>query len=256
MLGAARLQFLKEYGTIRAAEGRGSSEPVYYRDLPFRDHTGRNQAQWNHRARTFRYFVRHILPHRPSRILDLGAGNCWLSYRLAELGHEPVAIDIFSDSADGLGAAQHYPFPVPAVEAEFDHLPVRLGHFDLVIYNASIHYSADYARTLREAARCLRPGGRLVILDSPVYARKEHGDLMRSERQKLFERLYGFRSEALGSIEYFDLQMLETLARELNLKWTVHKPWYGLSWHLRPLRARLKRQRPSSRFWILVGEFQ
>jgi hypothetical protein len=78
---------------------------------------------------------------------------------------------------------------------------------------------------------------------------------MRAERQATFERQYGFRSEALGSIEFFDESMLRELEQSLGLRWEIHKPWYGWRWHLRPFQARLKNKRPPSRFWILVGRF-
>jgi SAM-dependent methyltransferase len=245
---ADRRLFLEQYGRIRAAEGRGSTGGDYYRTLPFHD-----DPQWKIRAATFRYFARHVLPAQPARILDLGAGNAWLSNRLAELGHSPVAVDIFRDLRDGLDAGRHYSTSFPRIEAEFDHMPVASGRFDLAVFNASVHYSADYARTLAEALRCLRPDGRIVILDSPVYKLRSHGEQMRAERQRLFEQQYGFRSEALRSVEFLDEAMLAALARELHLTWTIHKPWYGIAWHLRPLHARLKGRRPPSRFWILEG---
>jgi SAM-dependent methyltransferase len=248
---ADRRLFLEQYGRIRAAEGRGSSSESYYRALPFI-----NDRQWKIRAATFQYFARYLLPTNPSRVLDLGAGNGWLSNRLAERGHSPVAVDIFRDRRDGLDAAQHYATSFPRLEAEFDHLPVASGQFDLAIFNASFHYSADYARTLAEARRCLRREGRIVILDSPVYKLRAHGEAMRSERQKLFEQQFGFRSEALRSIEFLDEQMLADLAKELRLTWTIHRPWYGLAWHLRPVIALLKNRRPPSRFWILEASFE
>jgi SAM-dependent methyltransferase len=198
----------------------------------------------------------HVLPAQPCRVLDLGAGNAWLSNRLAERGHAPVAIDIFRDRRDGLDATHHYTTAFPRIEAEFDSLPVASGSFDLAVFNASLHYSADYARSLSEANRCLRPGGRIVILDSPVYKLRAHGEAMRTERQQLFELHYGFRSEALRSIEFLDEEMLPSLAKELRLTWTIHRPWYGLAWHLRPAMARLKNRRPPSRFWILEARFQ
>jgi hypothetical protein len=49
--------------------------------------------------------------------------------------------------------------------------------------------------------------------------------------------------------------MLQDLAGKLSITWEIHRPWYGIQWHLRPLRARLKGRRPPSRFWILVGTF-
>jgi len=246
-----RRLFLEQYGRIRASEGRGSSNGAYYRELPFIE-----DAQWKIRAATFRYFDRHILPKQPSRVLDLGAGNGWLSNRMIERGHAAVAIDIFRDQRDGLDATRHYEQRFPVIEAEFDSLPFPSGQYDLAVFNASFHYSADYARTLQEARRCLRPDGRIVILDSPVYQLHAHGNAMRAERQQLFERQFGFRSEALNSIEFLDEPMLAALAKELCLTWTIHQPWYGLAWHMRPVMARLKSRRPPSRFWILEARFQ
>ena len=256
MLAGARRQFLDDYARIRSAEGRGSEESAYYQALPFIDATGRNADQWRIRAHTFRYFAGRVLPRQQTKVLDLGAGNCWLSYRLAELHHQPVAVDIFSDPRDGLGAARHYPVQFPLVEGDFDRLPFSSSTFDLVVFNASFHYSADYARTLTEARRCLRPGGRVVILDSPVYKLSEHGEQMRAERQVFFEQQHGFRSEALRSIEFLDEPMLDVLSRDLKITWRIHRPWYGLGWMLRPWKARLKGRRPPSRFWILEGTFQ
>ncbi len=54
-----------------------------------------------------------------------------------------------------------------------------------------------------------------------------------------FERRYGFRSDALRSLEYFDEPTIAALAQELNIQWTVHRPWYGWKWGLRPWKARL-----------------
>jgi hypothetical protein len=108
---------------------------------------------------------------------------------------------------------------------------------------------------LAEARRCLRPEGRVVILDSPVYKLSRHGEQMRAERQVFFEQQHGFRSEALRSIEYLDEPMLDGLARELRLTWRIHRPWYGFGWMLRPWKARLRGRRPPSRFWILEAKF-
>jgi SAM-dependent methyltransferase len=257
-----RHKFLTEYAIIRCAEGRGSADAAYYRELPYRDLTGKNTAQWKIRARTFRHFQRTVLARIekqfgcPLDVLDLGAGNGWLSYRLACHNHHPVALDVFCDQRDGLGALPNYPIPIPAVSADFDNLPFRDSSFDLAIYNSSLHYSPNYGRTLTELRRCLRPSGRFVIMDSPVYARREHGEMMRAERREFFQKRYGFRSDALGSIEYIDSAMLERLAHELGIRWELFKPWYGLRWALRPWRAKLRGRRPPSRFIILAGSFE
>ncbi|HWE51870.1 MAG TPA: class I SAM-dependent methyltransferase [Bryobacteraceae bacterium] len=262
MDGDIRRQFLKDYSRIRRAEGRGSSDPEYYRALPYRDLTGKNSAQWAIRARSYRYFESRVLPaiekeaRRPLDILDLGAGNGWMSYRLALRNHRTVALDIFADQSDGLRAARNYTVPLACVEAEFDQLPFADGSFDLAVYNSSLHYSTDYRRTLTEVRRCLRKTGRFAIVDSPVYKLPEHGEQMRNERHEQFERQYGFRSDAAPSIEFFDEAMLHKLGHELNIEWTRARAWYGLSWALRPLKAKLRKRRPPSQFLILTGRFR
>lgn len=257
MLAAERRRFVEDYLRIRQAEGRGSDDPGYYLALPYRDLSGKLQLQWAMRGSTYRYFEQHILGRRPLDLLDLGAGCGWMSYRLALRGHRPVAVDILTDGRDGLGAARHFleklERPFPRIDAEFDSLPFPDGRFDTVLYNASLHYSSDYTKTLREARRCLRPGGRIIILDSPVYRLREHGEMMRRERHEQFLAQYGTDSDNIRSIEYLDLAAIASLSREIGIVWQIHKPWYGPAWHLRPLKAWLKSARPPSRFWILEG---
>jgi len=262
MDSAVRQQFLEDYAKIRHAEGRGTANSTYYRELPDRDLSGRNSEQWRIRARSFHKFERTILAVAERRagrkldVLDLGAGNGWMSHRLALRQHHPVAVDIFCDDLDGLGALTHYPLRLPAAAAEFDSLPFREEAFDLAIFNSSFHYSSDYHRTLSEVRRCLRPTGQLVIMDSPLYQKREHGERMRAERQAHFESVYGFRSDALKSIEYLDRQMLDDLAGDLKIDWQYCKPWYGVNWALRPWKAKLRGKRPPSRFLIVVGRFR
>ncbi len=263
MLATTRQRFLDDYIRIRHAEGRGSQDAAYYLALPYRDTTGRLQDQWAIRSRSYRYLEHRILPpieqefDRPLRIADLGAGNCWLSYRLALRGHLPIAIDILGDALDGLGAGRHFQDHArfPRVNAEFDDLPLTARSLDVAIYNASIHYSTDYRRTLSEVRRVLRPGGCFLIVDSPVYQRREYGEMMRRERHIQFQATYGFASDTLESIEYFDTEMLAGLGRDLGISWEVFRPWYGWQWALRPWKARWRGARPPSNFWILAGRF-
>lgn len=257
----ARTRFINEYRQIRYAEGRGSDDPAYYRALPYRDLTNRNSAMWNMRAKTYRYFENKVLRAierdvgRPLDILDLGAGNGWMSYRLALKNHRPVALDIFPDVRDGLLAVRHYPRRFPVLEADFGCLPFATDAFDLAIFNSSLHYSTDYVATLLEVRRCLRSSGAVVILDSPIYKRHEDGKRMTSERHREFATRYGFASDAIPSIEFLDEPVLAVLAETLKLQWKIWRPWYGWGWYLRPLKAKLHGSRPPSRFWILRGEF-
>ena len=128
-------------------------------------------AIWHRRRESCRVLLAEIIEplaarwERPLRIADLGAGNCWLTYRLSELGHVVAAVDLSVDDSDGLGARQWYlpelerrsRVPFTSIQAEFDHLPFADHALDLVLFNASLHYSGDCAVTLREALRVLSP---------------------------------------------------------------------------------------------------
>jgi SAM-dependent methyltransferase len=256
-------RFVTEYEFIRAAEGRGSAESEYFLNLPYKDISGRNSDQWAIRARTFRAMERDILAplarrhQRPLHILDLGAGNGWLSYRLTLLGHLPVAVDLLTNDFDGLGAAIHFSSRVrplfPRVQAVLDRLPFASSTFDLVIFNASFHYSENYQRTFAEAFRCTRPGGAIVIADTPWYAKEEIGQEMVEEKHKRFTATYGFPSNSISSLEYLSPDRLQCLQSEFKVQWEWIKPFYGIRWALRPLLARLKGRRRPSQFRIYVA---
>ena len=256
--------FIRDYETIRKAEGRGSDHPEFYLSLPYRDHTERNSSQWKIRARTYRYIERKILPamtadrRRPLTVLDLGAGNGWLSYRLANQSHRPIAVDICTSAFDGLGAGVYYrhalPMLFPRFRAELDRLPFRSGQFDCAIFNASFHYSENYDLTLAEAVRCLRPGGTIVISDSPSYGREESGQQMVAERRRSFKQRFGFASQNLASGEYLTRDRLLALEARHNVAWTIHPVWYGLRWAFRPLVAALRRRREPSKFRVYTAQ--
>jgi SAM-dependent methyltransferase len=256
-------RFLMEYQIIRAAEGRGSDDAGFYLALPYKDLTGRNDWQWAIRARTFRHLERVVLPAiavtfgSSEYVLDLGAGNCWLSYRLALRGCCPVAVDLLTNDQDGLGAASHYlhelPVLFPRFQAELDHLPFTDGQFDCAIFNASFHYSENYACTLGEAIRCLRPGGTVVIADSPCYQSEESGRRMLDERRQAFTKQFGFSSDGLASLEYLTEPRLSELESEFGISWQVFEPSYGLRWSMRPLIAKWKGSREPSRFRIYAA---
>jgi SAM-dependent methyltransferase len=253
-------RFVTEYEFIRAAEGRGSPESEYYLSLPYKDISGRNSDQWAIRTCTFRALVREIVSPlakrlgRPLRILDVGAGNGWLSYRLALLGHLPVAVDLLTNDRDGLGAAIHFSSLVhplfPRVQAALDRLPFASSTFDLVIFNASFHYSEDYQRTFAEALRCTRSGGAVVVADTPWYAREESGQGMVEEKHERFTAAYGFPSDSISSLEYLTPNRLQRLKDEFNLELTWIKPFYGFRWILRPFFAKIKGRRRPSEFRI------
>jgi SAM-dependent methyltransferase len=251
-------QFRREYETIRQAEGRGDHNPDYYRALPYRDLTGRLAGDWRVRAASCEALIEKVIkpferrmPH-PLRILDLGAGNGWLSNRLAQHDRAVAAVDLAVNDFDGLGCSRYYETSFITVQAEFDRLPFLQGSVDLVVFNASFHYSVDFPVTLNEARRVLQPAGMLVVMDSPVYIDRTSGARMVEERQAGFLKKYGFPSNSLPSENYLTYERLEELACGLGLHYRLITPFYGLGWQLRPLKARLLRRREPAKFHLIV----
>jgi SAM-dependent methyltransferase len=251
-------RFVREYTTVRHAEGRALGSAEAYRALPACLAGHPLAWQWRIRARSLATLERRVMPEGGGlRVLDLGAGSGWLSHRLARRGHRALAVDLSVDGQDGLGAARHFDAvldePFPRLRAHFDRLPLASGCVDLAVFNASFHYSADFERTLREALRVLGPGGRVVILDSPIYRNPQSGRRMVAERRAAFEARYGFPSDALGSREFLTEDDLAGLGQRLALAWRRIRPWYGWRWWLRPLRAALLGRREPARFEVLVA---
>ena len=105
MSEAALTRFARDYAAHRQAEGRGHSTDELL-SLPYL-RTGPLARQWSVRARSFEAFRRFAASKaarlgRPLSLLDLGAGNGWLSYRLSLDGHNAIALDIRDDDVDGL----------------------------------------------------------------------------------------------------------------------------------------------------------
>jgi len=107
-----------------------------------------------------------VLPDvRGLDVVELGCGTAYVSAWLARRGARPVGID---NSAAQLRNARRFQreFGVefPLVHANAEEAPLASERFDLAIseYGASIW--CDPHRWIPEAARLLRPGGRLIFL--------------------------------------------------------------------------------------------
>jgi SAM-dependent methyltransferase len=108
----------------------------------------------------------HLLDEVAGRdTIELGCGTAYISAWLARRGAHPVGIDNSPrqlETARRLQAEHGLDFPLLLGNAE--RVPLPDASFDLAIseYGASIW--ADPDRWIPEAARLLRPGGRLVFL--------------------------------------------------------------------------------------------
>ena len=94
--------------------------------------------------------------------LDAACGTGRQSAVLAALGHEVFGVDATEAMLERARER------VPAAEFRLGlltELPVETGRFDLAVCSLALTHLEDPAPAIRELARAVRPGGRIVITD-------------------------------------------------------------------------------------------
>lgn len=152
-----------------------------------------------------------------SHLLDLGTGT---GRMIALLGEQAAQVSAIDRSPDMLRLAraklpQENADKVDLLLGDFCAVPLANASVDLVTAHQILHYSATPHLAIAEAARVLKPDGRLLIVDFAPHDREE----LRSRDQH--ERL-GFSDAQIG--EWFaeaglELELTDTLpGGELTVK--------------------------------------
>jgi SAM-dependent methyltransferase len=98
------------------------------------------------------------------RILDAGCGDGLLASALARAGAIVTGVDRDPHMLTvGQARAEHAGLHLELVEGDLRALPFADAAFDVVIAVTALCFVADAERAVREMARVLRPGGRVVI---------------------------------------------------------------------------------------------
>jgi protein-L-isoaspartate O-methyltransferase/uncharacterized protein YbaR (Trm112 family) len=101
-------------------------------------------------------------------VLDLGAGMGWTTAAFAQRGCRAIAVDVSDLYMPRSRFFCREGWYFDRVWGDMANVPVASGVFDVVFANAAVHHSPDLAATAREAARVLKPGGKLVFTNEPV----------------------------------------------------------------------------------------
>ncbi|MGJ0508015.1 MAG: ArsR/SmtB family transcription factor [Methylocystis sp.] len=112
--------------------------------------------------------MREAVGDRPVRsVLDLGAGAGRMLELFAPLAQQAVGVDLSTAMlAVARGRMEETGLRnVQLRQGDIYALPVERNSVDLAIMHQVLHYLDDPARALREAARVLAPGGRLLVVD-------------------------------------------------------------------------------------------
>lgn len=101
------------------------------------------------------------------RLLDIGCGAGRMLEILAPKAETAIGVDL-SAAMLGVARAQMERAGLRQVQlrqGDIFALPVERDSADLAIVHQVLHYLDEPARALREAARALAPGGRLIVVD-------------------------------------------------------------------------------------------
>jgi ubiquinone/menaquinone biosynthesis C-methylase UbiE len=103
-----------------------------------------------------------------SVVADVGTGTGFIAEAALAAGARVIGID----SSEAMLAQVRSRFAGRAFEAragDLDSLPLETGEVDAVIANMVLHHAPDPAHAIREMARGLKPGGKLIITDADTH---------------------------------------------------------------------------------------
>ena len=129
---------------------------------------------------------------RDRDVVELACGTAYVSAWLHRVGARPVAVDLSGEQLATARRLQREGGPAfPLLQADAERLPLPGGCADLVVSEHGAAAWCDPERWLPEAARLLRPGGRLVFLTNshlsalcvPAEAGVAEEQLLRGQRE-------------------------------------------------------------------------
>ena len=121
---------------------------------------------------TPRAAVLNLVDAQPGdRVVDLGAGDGFLTLPLARSGAAVLAVDIAPSMAQAYAtAAARENLDVQTLVADVADLDLPAGSVDVIVSSYALHHVGDRDKRLllERAHRWLAPGGRLVIADMMI----------------------------------------------------------------------------------------
>lgn len=137
--------------------------------------------------------LRQIVPLPARDVLDVGAGTGFLSLLLAEIGHRVTGVDLSEGMlAEARRKAAALPNPPTFLLGDVHAPPRPPATFDVVIERHVLWTLLDPERALQSWSRLLRPGGRLILIDTLWLDRREpDAETRAAEYWQRWEEQYG-----------------------------------------------------------------
>jgi ArsR family transcriptional regulator len=103
----------------------------------------------------------------PMIIADLGAGEGTISQLMAQRARKVIAIDN-SEKMVEFGSELAKKHGIGNLEyrlGDIEDVPIRSGSVDLAFLSQALHHAVHPERAIAEAARILKPGGKIAVLE-------------------------------------------------------------------------------------------
>jgi ArsR family transcriptional regulator len=140
-------------------------------------------GQWDHLrdelfGRTFHLQALMGLLGEEWTVADLGCGTGLVTATIAPFVGRVVAVDGSNEMLETARQRLQGTDNVDVRQGELESLPIVDGTLDAALLVLVLHYLPDVARALGEAARVLKPGGKLLIIDMLPHEHEEYQQQM------------------------------------------------------------------------------
>lgn len=186
-------QFAAAADPVLRADDAKLQEVLRLRKESFAEHGASEDARQLVPGRSWPAWARaisYLLP--PMEVADLGCGDGYLTIEAAKWAKKVIAVDRSPEMlarAKALAKRRHVS-NIVWKRGELEKLPLDDESVDVAVLSQALHHAEDPAQALAEAARVLRPAGRLLILDL-----RQHDQAWVQEA--LGDRWLGFKDAAL-----------------------------------------------------------
>jgi SAM-dependent methyltransferase len=109
-----------------------------------------------------------------STVGDLGAGTGAFISAIAPHVHRVIGVDASPEMLESAGERLSHLSNIGLRLGELESLPVETGELDLAVMSLVLHYVSEPCEALFEAARALKPGGRLIVIDMRAHDREDY----------------------------------------------------------------------------------
>jgi len=139
------------------------------------------------------YIVRQLKGDKD--ILSIGCGPAVIETSLAEYGFNITGLDISKE------ALEQAPNNIKTVVGSAENMKFADSSFDAVIFVASLQFIEKYTQAVKEAARVLRPDGKLLVM-------------LLNPQSEFFRKKTENPDSYVNKIKHTDLKQIETAVAE------------------------------------------